>query len=136
MSVYDLSPEKFNRSFKDNENLNNNISIPQFKEPKIKAILIIFNSKRNTYGNVYWAFKYVDTLTGDEVEGTISGGESNITASVKHLGLDWGSCCLIRKELSIREFKRETKSWKHAGCLPDDIAKYIIGNIPILMTVI
>jgi len=92
---------------------------------KIKAILIIYNSKRDINGNCYWAFRYVDTLSGNVTEGSISGGESNVTESIKYLNLNWDSCWLINKELPIREFNSTTKSWKHAGCLPEEIAKFI-----------
>jgi hypothetical protein len=48
---------------------------------EIKGFLEIINSKRDVYGNCYYAFRYTDADTGKEVCGTISGGESNVYAA-------------------------------------------------------
>lgn len=91
----------------------------------IKAILESLYSKRDRAGNCYWAFRYTDVPTGKQVTGTISGGESNISAVVRVMGLDWAQCHYIVREMPIREFNKLTQEWKYAGCPPDDIAEYI-----------
>lgn len=46
----------------------------------IKYILTAYHSARDRAGNCYWAFQYRDIATGRCVQGTVSGGESNIAA--------------------------------------------------------
>jgi hypothetical protein len=86
----------------------------------IKAILDCINSRADMYGNRYWAFRYTDTVTGKQVTGMVSGGESNISAIVREMDLDWESVYYTRHELPIREFNRTTKDWAYAGCRPND----------------
>jgi hypothetical protein len=91
----------------------------------IEAILECLNSKGDSYGSRYWAFRWIDTATGREVEGTVCGGESNISAIVREMGLTWQTCRYTRREMGIREFNRMTKDWRHAGCRPEALAAYI-----------
>ena len=92
----------------------------------IKAILDCLNSRADMYGNCYWAFRYTDSATGKQVVGTVSGGESNISAVIREMGLDWESIYYTRHELPIREFNRTTKDWPYAGCSPkDDLVPFI-----------
>ncbi len=93
----------------------------------IKAILEAIYSKRDRNGNCYWAFKYTDTATGKQIVGTISGGESNIAAIRRVMGLDFDTCHYSVTEMPIREFNRLTKTWAYAGCPPDALAEYIRG---------
>jgi hypothetical protein len=60
-----------------------------------------------------------------EVEGTISGGESNISAIVREMGLTWPEVHYTVCEMGIRDFNRMTKEWAYAGCPPADLADYI-----------
>jgi hypothetical protein len=91
----------------------------------IKGIMEIINSKRDTYGNCYYAFRYTDANSGQEVVGTISGGESNVYAAKRYLAEDANEIRAIYSELPIRQFNRLTKDWKHAGCPPEEIARFI-----------
>ena len=59
------------------------------------------------------------------VKARTSGGESNITAIVRGMGLRWESCLYSRQEMGIRDFRRMVKDWPHAGCAPDELAKFI-----------
>jgi hypothetical protein len=91
----------------------------------IKAILQCYNAKADINGNRYWAFRWINTRTGREVVGTDCGGESNVSAIVRAMGLDWSTCRYERREMGIREFNRMTKGWAYAGCCPDALAAYI-----------
>jgi hypothetical protein len=96
---------------------------------EIKGFLEIINSKRDVYGNCYYAFRYADADTGKEVCGTISGGESNVYAAKRYLFEDSNMIRAINTELKIREFNRLTKTWKYAGCPPEEIADFIKRGI-------
>lgn len=91
----------------------------------IKLICSIFHSRRDLYGNVYWAFRVRDTATGTTCEGHISGGESNITACWQYLGLKSEDVHYTVTELPIRKFNKECKVLPYAGCPPRAIARFI-----------
>ncbi len=88
---------------------------------KIKAILTVYNSKRDRNGNTYWAFRWTDTKTGMQATGRIAGGESNVTPVVRHMGLDWENVYYTRQQLGKREFRELTKDWPYAGCTMAEI---------------
>ncbi len=99
---------------------------------QIHGTLESIHSKRDVYGNCYWALRYTDNATGRVVVATVSGGESNISAI--RLGFskpdEWDSGIATRTdELKIREFNRLTKNWQHAGCNPDDLREFIKRGI-------
>ena len=91
----------------------------------IKAILTCYNSKCDLNGNRYWAFSWVATKSGKQANGQVSGGESNISAIVHSMGLDWSEVYYTRQELGKREFRALTGAWDYAGCSPDDLAAFI-----------
>lgn len=91
----------------------------------IKAILQSFYSKQNKAGNCYWAFRWTDVATGRRVEGTICGGESNISWIVKNMGLEWHEVHYSITQLNIRTFDSMVKGWTHAGCQPENLAAFI-----------
>lgn len=94
----------------------------------INYTLEIINSRADQAGNRYWAFRFHDQESGKTVEGKISGGESNIEGIRFHWGLknDWDRSIQVnRTEMKIREFDRLTKNWEYAGCLPEDMVKFI-----------
>jgi hypothetical protein len=95
----------------------------------ITGILEIFNSRRDSNGNCYWAFTYTDVATGKTVSANISGGESNISGIRRHLNPEvegWDrSIKYSTTELPIREFNRLKKDWPYAGCASEDIAEFI-----------
>lgn len=96
--------------------------------PPITAILTALHSRRDTYGNVYWAFRYRDVASGRTVCGTISGGESNVRSIMYAMnGGSWEPRTTHYEvaELPIRAFNRETKGWDYAGCTGEDLAAFI-----------
>ena len=94
---------------------------------KIQAIIVIFNKDRQ------YAFRYIDTETGKKAEGFISGGESNITASFRDLGLgfEFGNNYFytIKEFRTERDYKIATKDMVYAGCAPSEIAQFIKDNL-------
>jgi len=95
------------------------------------SVLEAINSRRDIYGNCYWAFRFTDLATGEVVTGKISGGESNINAiRCNWSGDDWDRGIRFDKtELGIREFDRLTKNWEYAGCSPEDLAAFIKSRL-------
>lgn len=98
----------------------------------ITATIEILNSRRDTFGNCYWAFRFIDHVTGCEVTATVSGGESNI----RGIALGWTkprewdrSIQFMPRELGIREFNRLVKDWPHAGCTSDELATFVHAAI-------
>ena len=91
----------------------------------IKGILQIINSKRDRYGNCYWAFQYTDTKSGNAVRGAISGADSNILAAMRYVPCEGLELHYTTKEVGCREFDRLTKDWPYAGCTPEELAKWI-----------
>jgi hypothetical protein len=95
---------------------------------RLTATLICYNSKADNAGNRYWAFRFIDHETGHQVQGTISGNDSNIYAILRHWNApdDWDRSVIFeRQELGKREFKSLTANWPYAGCEPENLAKFI-----------
>lgn len=95
---------------------------------KYTGTLEAIHSRRDSSGNVYWAFRYTDHDTGKIITGLISGGESNIYSILRHWNVpdDWDRSILYSiREVGKREFKQLTKGWDYAGCRPEDLANYI-----------
>ena len=95
----------------------------------IVGILECINSRSDTYGNRYFAFKYTDVKTGKQVEGTISGGESNVYSIVRELGHPSETVHYIRTELPIREYNRTVKGWGYAGCTASELVAFITKQL-------
>jgi len=91
------------------------------------------HSRRDSAGNCYWAFRYIDFETGRTVVGKISGGESNINAircDWHGPGTGWASDILWHvHEHKIRAFNRMTKDWPYAGCRHEDIQRFIRASL-------
>ncbi len=100
---------------------------------KLVGTLTAINSRGDNCGNRYWALRYVCHETGKIVEGTVSGGESNIYAILQHWndpdGWDRSVQFLRQEDLPIREFRRLVKDMSHAGCHPQDLAKFIRARL-------
>jgi hypothetical protein len=99
---------------------------------KLIGTLEAHSSKSDKYGNRYWGLRYTDHKTGKTVNGTVSGGESNIAA----IRMYWtkpgqwdDSVRLIHFEHGIRDFKVLTSAWKHAGSQPEELANYIKNEL-------
>jgi len=96
---------------------------------KIKGILICFTSERDRYGNCYHALRYVSTDTGKFVEGSITGGESNVRAIRQELFEDGNEVFYIEQVVSKTEFKRLTADFEYLGCSPTELADKIVAGI-------
>jgi hypothetical protein len=98
---------------------------------KITATLEATHSRRDSYGNTYWALRWVDHETGRETRGTVSGGKSNIYAILREtpaakVANDWDRSVRFEvAELPIREFNRMTKGLPYAGCTPASLWAFI-----------
>ncbi len=92
--------------------------------PKIKAILLCLNSKRDINGNRYWAFQYTDTETGKRAAGTVTGGRSNISMLPEKMGLKWDEVYFYGEEVGKRDFRGFTFYWPHAGSHPEALADF------------
>lgn len=89
---------------------------------KIKAIIVVFKSKRDRNGNTYWAFRAINPINGQIAAGLLD-HSSNLEAAIYTLvNVDY---FWTVKELGKRAFKDECGSWKYAGCKPEEIAKFI-----------
>lgn len=100
--------------------------------PAIIATLTAYNSRRDIYGNCYWAFSYCDNQSGREICGTVSGGRSNVSGILYYLNggsFEPRNVSFSNQELPIREFNRMTKDWPYAGCLPEELAKFIRAGL-------
>lgn len=82
---------------------------------RINAFLTIYNSRRDVYGNVYYAVELTDegrTLG----HGLISA--DNISTIDCRERLLWH---IQRQELPIRQYNRMVKDWPYIGCTWNDI---------------
>lgn len=95
----------------------------------IKAILEIYNSKRDVNGNCYFAFCWHDDVTADYVYATSTGGASNLDLIPRYMGLEHHEVYVVRKELGIREFDKFVKEFPHAGSQPEEMASFIKKEI-------
>ena len=104
-------------------------------KPPIIGHLTAINSKRDIYANCYWAFTYVDAETGNVFNATISGTNNNISIARRFISdgvnefNDGNHIVYEEREMGIREFNKYTKNWPYAGCTPQDIAGWIMGQI-------
>lgn len=88
---------------------------------RIKAILVVLNSRSDMYGNRYWAMSLMRPNGKILGAGTVCA--DNLPWHIAQ-GLGWH---VVRHELPIREFNRHTKGWSHAGCSTDEIVKNLSG---------
>lgn len=86
------------------------------------------HSKRDKFGNCYWAMRYTDLATGRNVCARTSGGEGNIAA----IRCNWPGCAgwndrisFTTSEMLIRPFEALTRDWPYAGCGPGHLARFI-----------
>ena len=89
----------------------------------MKAVLTIYNSRRDTFGNVYYAVRLHERKGKAEARGTI--GADNVSTIDCREVLDW---YIERQELPVREFNRFTKGWPHLGCCWDEIKAALVGS--------
>jgi hypothetical protein len=96
---------------------------------KIRAVLTSYNSKRDRFGNCYWAFCWTSTATGRKATGQICGGESNIQNIIRAMGLESAQIVYTNVEMGVREFERFTKGLPYAGCTPEELALFIKAEL-------
>jgi len=97
-------------------------------ENKIKAHVLILNSKMDLNGNRYFSCVITRLSDGKMASGQISGGESNVTYSMRQFFGDWDSFIYTTKEMPIREYNRFTKTMPYIGCTPEEINKNIMDQ--------
>ena len=90
--------------------------------------LEIIHSLKDRWGNVYWAFRFIDHASGKVVEAKAD-GESNINS----IRLYWdGAVCewnhhFVNRTIvmKIRDFDRFVKNLPYVGSGGPELAKYI-----------
>ena len=82
-------------------------------------LLTIYNSKRDTYGNTYYAFQLTH-LEKILANGAVASNNFN-TRELHENGIEY-----VFQELPVREFNRLTKDWPYAGCKWEDIRQHIM----------
>jgi len=102
---------------------------------QIDTILTAINSRRDSNGNVYYAFRFHDCATETTVTGYCGAcGESNLYAirRIWNPALDdWDRTMDFRtEEMGIRDFNRMIKGMEYAGSQPEEIAKFIRDRLP------
>ena len=92
-------------------------------------------SRRDKYGNCYWAFVFTDHATGQTVKARAGGGESNIRGIARHWNTpdDWDRSLFFvhPEELPIRQFNWQTADWPYAGSNPDELAQFIRDRLEV-----
>ncbi len=96
----------------------------------MKANLFIYYSKKDSAGNCYWFFRYFDIASQKQIEGKISGGESNIKCMLHYMGEKegWpaqGEYTTYVQQMGIRAFDKATKNMEYAGCEPKVLAEFV-----------
>lgn len=104
-------------------------------QPAIRLVVIHYHSKPDRAGNVYWAFRCIEPMTGGTVEGRHGGGDSNLQQALWDMdnGVPPGRKVLrIEKELGVRDFARliDEPEFGSAGCSGGQIANYISTRMP------
>ncbi len=88
----------------------------------IKAVLTVYNSRRDMYGNVYYAMVLHDG--SGKTYGFGTGYAPNLHWSdTEKLG--WYT---EKSELPIREFNRMIKKWPHLGSDGKEIIRNLLGG--------
>ena len=96
------------------------------KSLAIKGVLTKIESKMDRNGNIYRAFRYIDTMTG---HGCVAQAD-NIDAIPYYLHPDNPMQVLIQsQEMPKRAFMSLTKDWPAPACKPEDLASFIEQQI-------
>ncbi|MCB0743276.1 MAG: hypothetical protein KDC67_05185 [Ignavibacteriae bacterium] len=82
-------------------------------------LLTIYSSKRDTYGNTYYAFQL--THLGKILANGVIDGDNFRKHHLHINGIEY-----VYQELPVREFKQLTKNWKYCGCNWEDIRQHIM----------
>ena len=93
---------------------------------KIQILIHAVHSKRDSYGNVYWAAYVTEVATGKTVAFTVCGGESNIRGIAFERSGEWKNDYYFTvSELPIRQFNKQTKNLPYGGCTPKELWEYV-----------
>lgn len=87
----------------------------------LNGVLTIYHSRRNMYGNVYYAVSLADANFNVVAHGTIAPNNVDPRDCREHLG--WH---IERVEMPIREFNRMVKNLPHFGCLWGEIKTHLL----------
>ena len=87
----------------------------------INGILTIYNSRRDIYGNVYYAVSLADANFDTVARGTI--GADNIDTRDCREQLSWH---IERVELPIRAYNRMVKTLPYFGCGWNEIKTHLL----------
>ena len=90
----------------------------------MKAVLTIYNSRRDIYGNCYYAVS-LHAHGGDAVNGRIQ--PDNVSTLDCREALDW---YIERRDLPIRQFNAMVKRWPYFGCTWPEIRAKLLAAAP------
>mgnify|MGYP000888536125 FL=1 len=87
----------------------------------IMGVLTIYHSRRDMYGNVYYAV----SLANDQFEVVASGtiAADNVDTRDCREQLGWH---IERVEMPIRDYNRLVKKWPHYGCRWEEIKQHLV----------
>lgn len=81
-------------------------------------LVTIYNSKRDYYGNCYWAYEFSDL--GKIISKGKIAADNFPTLELRAMGIEY-----THTELPIREFNKLTKNWEYHGCHWEDFKKHM-----------
>lgn len=87
----------------------------------INGVLTIYHSRRDRYGNVYYAVSLANDRFDVVARGTIAADNVNTLECREQLG--WH---IERVEMPIRDYNRMVKKWPHYGCGWDAIKSNLV----------
>lgn len=96
------------------------------QKPAIRFIVQHYQSKRDIYGNTYYATLITDILTRKQCRfysDHPSNSEAGLYGAFTNLG--WQDIYPVLIEVGIREFDKRYRKWHYPGCRSKDIAAYI-----------
>ncbi len=87
----------------------------------INGVLTIYHSRRDMYGNVYYAVSLSNDRFDVVARGTIAADNVDTRDCREQLG--WH---IERVEMPIRDYNRMVKTWPHYGCGWDEIKSNLV----------
>lgn len=92
------------------------------------STVVIYSSRRDTNGNVYRAFSFIDHVTGKQVTGLIDTLSAAASAPMV-LGHEPEQIIVHEQVMTKREFKRTVDGFKYAGCSSKEVGNFIKENL-------
>ena len=87
----------------------------------INGVLTIYHSRRDMYGNVYYAVSLANDRFEVVARGTIAA--DNVDTRDCRESLGWYT---ERREMPIRDYNRMVKKWPHYGCTWKEIKRHLV----------